>query len=421
MLAAPPANSSDPSLETSPSPASAELPASTVAGSGTAGYLPSGPEQAPSGILCCFSRDSGSTAKIGINTPKPVTTLDANGAATIRGLLSLPATSSATATTGYNSQAVELSASAFNSSTSAAVAQNFLWQAEPLKNNSITPSGTLNLLFGQGTATPIETGFTIGGDGKGIFASGQTFPGTGSVASVGLSAPSSDFLVSGSPVTGTGTLALNWNVAPTSANSANSIVKRDANGSFTATSIVGQTGVSYGASGVNGTATATGQGNSYGVFGSSASDSGSGVFGFASGSVGMGIGGWSMGNSGAGVYGLNTSANGPGVYAQGGNNGAGIFASGGAYGVFAKGGEYGVYTSGASTGVWSVGTTMALYAETTQGGGTALYAINDDPADNEAIYASSRSSEGLFAATTSNAAAAAGYFVNSGGNAGAPW
>ena len=56
--------------------------------------------------------------------------------------------------------------------------------------------------------------------------------GSGTVTSVGLSAPSSDFTVTGSPITTAGTLGLNWTVAPTSANTANAIVKRDSTGSF---------------------------------------------------------------------------------------------------------------------------------------------------------------------------------------------
>jgi hypothetical protein len=56
--------------------------------------------------------------------------------------------------------------------------------------------------------------------------------GSGTVTSVGLSAPSSDFTVAGSPITTAGTLGLNWTVAPTSASTANAIVKRDSTGSF---------------------------------------------------------------------------------------------------------------------------------------------------------------------------------------------
>ena len=75
------------------------------------------------------------------------------------------------------------------------------------------------------------------------FAAGQTFPGAGSgtVTSVGLSAPSSDFTVTSSPVTTTGTSGLGWTVAPTSANTANAIVKRDSLGNFVTNSITAGT------------------------------------------------------------------------------------------------------------------------------------------------------------------------------------
>src|SRR5262249_13709528 len=160
----------------------------------------------------------------------PATTIDVGGAATVRGSLSLPATGAATTVSGFNSQPFILTTSAFNSSTGSATAQNFRWQAEPSGNNSANASGTLNLLFSQGTGTAKETGLKVGSDGTITFAPGQTFPGGGGgggVTSVGLTAPSSDFTVSGSPVTGSGTLGIAWNVAPTSTNTANAIVKRD--------------------------------------------------------------------------------------------------------------------------------------------------------------------------------------------------
>ena len=78
------------------------------------------------------------------------------------------------------------------------------------------------------------TNFKIDRTGEVTFISGQKFPGTGTVTSVGLSAPSSDFTVSGSPVKRAGTLKIAWNVAPTNANTANAIVKRDASGNFSA-------------------------------------------------------------------------------------------------------------------------------------------------------------------------------------------
>ncbi len=120
---------------------------------------------------------SGSSAKVGINTATPETTLDVSGAATVRGNLSLPATGTATKTAGTNSQPTTLTASAFSSSTNAAVAQNFRWQAEASGNNTSSPSGTLNLLYSSGTSTPEETGLKINNKGLVTFATGQTFPG----------------------------------------------------------------------------------------------------------------------------------------------------------------------------------------------------------------------------------------------------
>jgi len=182
---------------------------------------------------------SGTTAKIGIGTAAPAATLDIKGGEFVRGLFTLPSTATATATKGANSQPDLMIASVFNSGTSTAVNQKFQLQAEPAGNNTASASGTLNLLYGSGTAAPTETGMKINNKGQITFATGQTFPGTGSVTSVGLTAPASDFTVSGSPVTATGTLKLAWTAAPTSANTVNAIVKRDATGSFSATNILG--------------------------------------------------------------------------------------------------------------------------------------------------------------------------------------
>ena len=215
--------------------ASSSSPNSTppLSGTGTADFVPLWLDSSGTlGNSVLFQSGSGTTAKVGINTTTPTVTLDVKGAGTIRGLLSLPSIAVATATAGKNSQPLGLTASAFSSTTSTAVNQNFRWQAEAAANNTTAPSGTLNLLFGSGTATPAETGFHIGSNGQITFAAGQTFPGTGTVTSAGLSAPTADFMVSGSPVTGAGTLALGWKVSPTSTNTANAIVKRDSTGSF---------------------------------------------------------------------------------------------------------------------------------------------------------------------------------------------
>jgi hypothetical protein len=142
---------------------------------------------------------------VGIGTATPVATLDVKGAALVRGLLSLPAAGMATATQGANSQAEKMTASAFNSGTGTAVAQNFQWQAEPVGNDSSTASGSLNLLFGQGSNKLAETGLNIASNGQITFASGQTFPGTGNgtVTSVGSGAG-----LAGGPITTSGTLSI---------------------------------------------------------------------------------------------------------------------------------------------------------------------------------------------------------------------
>jgi trimeric autotransporter adhesin len=126
-----------------------------------------------------FQAGTGKTAKLGINTITPASTLDVKGAATIRGLFSLPAGGTATATKGFNSQGEGLTASAFNSGTSKAVTQNFQWQAEPVGNNTSAASGSLNLLFGQGANKLAETALNIASNGQITFATGQTFPAAG--------------------------------------------------------------------------------------------------------------------------------------------------------------------------------------------------------------------------------------------------
>ena len=51
--------------------------------------------------------------------------------------------------------------------------------AEPAGNNTASPTGKLNLLFGAGATTPAETGLSIAPNGVITFAHGQTFPSTG--------------------------------------------------------------------------------------------------------------------------------------------------------------------------------------------------------------------------------------------------
>jgi len=95
----------------------------------------------------------------------------------VLGKLTLPAAGVATAAAGKNSRSEGFVASTFNSTTSTAVAQTFQLQAEPAGNNTAAASGTLNLLYGSGTAAATETGLKISNKGVITFAPSQTFPG----------------------------------------------------------------------------------------------------------------------------------------------------------------------------------------------------------------------------------------------------
>lgn len=232
---------------------------------------------------------------VGIGTSTPTSKLEVIGDTTIRGPMVLASTAPATATAGKVSQPQKFNASSFNSSTNTSVTQTFQWQAEPTGNNTATPSAALNLLFGSGSTAPAETGLSISNKGIIRFAKGQTFPqgnGGGTVSSVGLSAPSSDFTVSGSPVTSKGTLNLQWLVPPSDQNVPNAIVKRDAFGNFSADTISATTGmnsaqfsaensnpVNFFLSPVVGDNVASGDVEGIGVAGVSNAQSGAGVFG----------------------------------------------------------------------------------------------------------------------------------------------
>jgi hypothetical protein len=275
---------------------------------------------------------TGATAKVGINTTKPASTLDVNGGGTVRGNLSLPATGAATATAGKNSQPETFTASAYNSAVGAAVPQNFRWQAEPMGNNTSSTAGTLNLLYAAGSNTPAETGLKLGSNGQITFPAGQTFPGTGpgTVKSVGLTAPASDFTVSGSPVTNSGTLGLNWNVAPTSTNTSNAIVKRDAAGNFSAGNMSTVTLTASNPAG-------------FAIVGTTGAPSGA-IEGVNTGTsaVSDGVDGVTSSAFAAGVAGINNGG-GYGVYGAGG---VGVFGTGSTYGFQTDGNVNQARTSG---------------------------------------------------------------------------
>ena len=296
-----------------------------VGGSGTAGYLAAWADnKGDLGNSIISQSGLGSNAKIGINEKNPIFTLDLNGQELVRGLFEMATTNYANKNQGYTSNPINLESSAFNSSTNKYTLNHFQWQAEPTGNNTNMPGATLNLLYGTDPAAPTETGLSLNGKGLFTFATGQTFPGTGTVTSVGLSAPSSDFTVSGSPIKKSGTLGLNWTIAPTNTNIANAIVKRDNAGGFVAGTVT--------ASVVNGLA-----------------PFGDGLYGESDGSAtgDNGVEGVTYAGPGSGVVGLNQSSNGGiGVYANGGTGSGGIGVYGtGNIGVQGDGSSYGFVTN----------------------------------------------------------------------------
>jgi len=183
----------------------------SLSGTGATDFIPLWTNSTTLGTSALFQSGTGASAKVGIGTTKPASTLDVKGGGTVRGTLSLPSSGTAAATAGFNSHPFNLAASVFNSSASEPVKQTFQWQAEPVGNNTDTATGSLNLLFGEGTAAPSETGLNIASNGQITFATGQTFPGTGdgTVTSVG-----SGHGLIGGPIATSGTLAIDPTVVP---------------------------------------------------------------------------------------------------------------------------------------------------------------------------------------------------------------
>jgi hypothetical protein len=123
----------------------------------------------------------------------------------VGGKLNSPATGTATAAAGKNSQPYDFVSSVFNKTTATAVPQTFQLQSEPANNDTTTASGTLNLLYASGTSTPAETGLKISSKGLLTFATGQTFPGTGDGTITGITTASGSGLSGGGT---SGTLSL---------------------------------------------------------------------------------------------------------------------------------------------------------------------------------------------------------------------
>ena len=382
MLVAP-SSSSPPSATAnlaSADAADAPPPAGSVTGSGTLDFIPLWTSTSAIGNSALFQSGSGSAAKVGINTTSPGATLDVKGTTNLEGLLTLPAQGAATAAAGKSSQPQNLVASSFNSSTSTAVNQTFQWKAEGSGNNTATPAGTLNLLFGSGTASPAETGLKLSSKGLFTFASGQTFPGTGTLTGVttargsgltgggnsgtlalGLTTSCSKNqtlqwngsawacanvggtgtitgVTAGTDLTGggtSGTVTLNLDTTkiPQLAASNNFTASQSVSGSISATGgLSGSSGTFTGNGGnavLNVIQNATG-GSTYAIVGTShAAGSGAAVLGqnLAATGQSFGVEGFSAASKGIGVYG---QFNSPNSLTGVGSNDAGVWGDGGA-------------------------------------------------------------------------------------------
>lgn len=285
---------------TSTSPTTTVTPASTITGTGTTNYIPIWTGTSTIGNSALFQTGSGSTAKVGIGTTTPATTLDVKGGGTVRGTLALPSTGTATATAGKTSEPVTFTASAFNSTSKSATNETFQWQSEPAGNDTASPSGTLNLLFGSGSSKTAETGLSISSTGQISFAPGQTFPTRGVVTTLN-SLTGNVSLAAGSNIT----ITPSGNTL-TIASSGSSTVVHDTTltGSGTTTSPLG-IAIPVSLSGTSGNAIVQGvNASGDGVVGTSSA--GDGVNGNSSMFAKSGVYGANSANGGFGVFGRNT-------------------------------------------------------------------------------------------------------------------
>jgi len=238
-----------------------------VGGSGTADYVPLWTDSTGDlGNSILYQLGTGKAAKVGINLTAPLATLDVNGETLIRGILEPVTKGYATATKSFFSNPLDLEASAFNSTTQKASMQHFEWVAEPTRNNTSTPGATLNLLFGQDSNTPTETGIVVARNGAFSATTTDTLEAGVSGISVG-----SGFGVFGQGNTGVGGSGTNTGVYGTSLTGTGVQGSGGVNG-------VAASGSTYGVT-ANSPGTAVyGSGVKYGVYGVS---NGVGVYGSA--------------------------------------------------------------------------------------------------------------------------------------------
>jgi hypothetical protein len=351
------------------------------------------------------------------NIQNSLLTQTAKTAINVGGKLNLLAIGTATASAGKDSQPQDFVASAFNSGTSTAVAQTFQLQAEPAGNDTATTSGTFNLLYGSGTATPAETGFKISNKGLITFAAGQTFPGTGTGDGTitGITAGTD---LTGGGTSGKVTLSLN-----TSALNA-AYPQLAANNTFIGTETINNTVTISGTNSsgalqvTNTTSTgevpailATGDSSTgYGVYGSSPNV---GVFGNGTGSGGIGLDGHGTIIGAKGIA-TETTSGGTGVYGGG--------TSSTSYGVEGQSANVGVFgqSDGASaTGVID-GTISGVWGDTGGSSNEFYSGVMGTADENYAGYFNNNSSTtpGVFIENDAESSSSATVLETYGGNFG---
>jgi hypothetical protein len=369
--------SAAPAAPESSSSASASL-APTVGGGGLENYIPVWADNNDDlGNSVLYQSGSGSSAKIGINITKPLFTLDVNGQELVRGLFEMATQNYASKTKGYDSQPLNLESSAFDSTTGTYTLNHFQWQAEPVGNNTPTPAATLNLLYGTDPANPAETGLMLNSSGIFTFATGQTFPGTGTITGVTTA--------SGSGLSGGGTSG-NLNLSLVNTCSTSQVLQWNGSawacspaGTGTITGVTAGTDLTGGGSSGNVTlnldTTQVPQLVASNTFTGNQTVNGN-LLAYTQGTGSAGVGGSNINGTGVGGDGLT------GVYGSGTNYGVygsaefGYDPGDGVYGVGPGAGVYGQGLGSSSIGVFGFGTTgvTAVGSNTSGGPFTGVYA-----------------------------------------------
>jgi hypothetical protein len=295
----PPQPSASPAIAVAAVPAI--TPATTPSGSGTTDYIPLWTSSTALGDSILFQ---------------------SSGAMEVMGTLELPALDTATSSTGYDSQPLDLFASAYNSSSKAAVEQHFRWKAEPVSNDTSAASGKVDLLYASGTSTPAETGLSISSKGTITFASGQTLPAVTGNETVSGNVSASQLI--STVATGTAPLKVtsttevaNLNASLLDGLASRAFAQLAANNTFSGTQTINNTTAISGtnSSGVLQVTNTTTSGGAPAIVGTTNSTGASGIKGLAPATSGIvnGVFGDTSSSSGYGVQGQSPNT---GVYGQ---------------------------------------------------------------------------------------------------------